>query len=172
MVTPTYPTRRIVIDTREQLPWNFAPNRTVRAALGQGDYSLEGLQHFVAIERKSINDLVGSLTAGRDRFKRELLRMRSLVAHPWILVECTLDDIAERRYRSKAAPSSVVGSMVSFAMKYKIQLLFASSRQLAMAASLRILCCAERLYEEDGAGSARPEEVRANTGEGVSPADN
>lgn len=46
-----------------------------RATLREGDYSARGLEGRVAIERKSVSDLVGSLTHGRERFVRELERL-------------------------------------------------------------------------------------------------
>jgi hypothetical protein len=73
MTTPT-----IVIDTREQLPLEFN-QPTLRGPLPTGDYSIKGLERFVAIERKSAGDLVGCLKGqNRERFERELSRGRGL----------------------------------------------------------------------------------------------
>ena len=53
----------IVIDSREQKPFRFSPGiETVTAALKAADYSLLGLEDDVAIERKSLSDLLGSIT--------------------------------------------------------------------------------------------------------------
>lgn len=83
----------IVVDTREQLPWTFQglfSDTSARggrrpivvdqrvATLQQGDYSLVGFEHLVAIERKSLPDLFGTLGQGRDRFERELTRLAEL----------------------------------------------------------------------------------------------
>lgn len=68
-----YPT--IIIDTREQRPWAFPEWISVRrGTLQQGDYALEGDPNF-AIERKSLDDFVGTLFSGWNRFRRELSRM-------------------------------------------------------------------------------------------------
>ena len=65
----------ILIDTREQRPWMFPEYVPVRlATLNAGDYALEGDTHF-AIERKSLDDFIGTVFSGWDRFKRELARM-------------------------------------------------------------------------------------------------
>ena len=63
---------RILIDTREQLPLDFARYEVdvERATLATADYSLQGLETIVGVERKSESDLLGSLTQGRDRFER------------------------------------------------------------------------------------------------------
>lgn len=68
---------KILIDTREQAPYSFE-TESETATLPTGDYSLEGGKDLIAIERKSIDDLIGCLTSGRDRFERELHRGRSL----------------------------------------------------------------------------------------------
>ncbi len=48
----------IVIDTREQMPLVFRHLSAVRATLQTGDYSVLGLEHLFAVERKSLADLV------------------------------------------------------------------------------------------------------------------
>lgn len=80
----------VVVDTREQHPWSFRRVsadarqdnrplvvRTVRNALPTGDYSIEGLESQVTIERKSLADAYGTFGGGRDRWERELERMAS-----------------------------------------------------------------------------------------------
>ena len=43
----------IIVDTREQKPWDFNDNfNTTKAKLDTGDYSIEGLEHILCIERK------------------------------------------------------------------------------------------------------------------------
>ena len=50
-------------DTREQEVYTFDAARvtTVRRALPAGDYSLDGLEDRVAIERKTVEDLVSTM---------------------------------------------------------------------------------------------------------------
>jgi ERCC4-type nuclease len=54
----------ILIDTREQKPLSFGELRTERTTLATGDYSIacdgRDLRDVVAIERKSISDLLGA----------------------------------------------------------------------------------------------------------------
>lgn len=42
----------IIVDTREQQPWTFEEYVVANKKLDTGDYSIEGLQDFFAIERK------------------------------------------------------------------------------------------------------------------------
>lgn len=67
----------IAVDTREQAPYRFAGEPVASATLAAGDYSLAGLEHLIAVERKELGDLVGCMTHDRDRFKRELQRLRA-----------------------------------------------------------------------------------------------
>lgn len=56
-----------VVDTREQLPLDLAPLQTVAGTLSTGDYSVRGLEHAIAIERKSLGDLLGCVGQHRER---------------------------------------------------------------------------------------------------------
>lgn len=82
---------RIIIDTREQTPWAFDP-AAVDATIGTlstGDYALEGDGAF-GIERKSLEDFLGTISSGWERFERELERMSQWVAKV-IIVEGDYD---------------------------------------------------------------------------------
>jgi hypothetical protein len=65
------PDLQIVVDTHEQYAYRFATQQvsTVRRALPCGDYGLVLNGQLVAsVERKSLVDLVGSLTGGKLRY--------------------------------------------------------------------------------------------------------
>ena len=57
---------KIIIDSREQAPFTFGDYdcEAVSGSLPTGDYSLAHLEHQIAIERKSLSDLVGCLFCG------------------------------------------------------------------------------------------------------------
>lgn len=76
MATARFDPLEIVVDTREQRPWHFpAELATVRrGTLTTGDYALDGDRSF-AIERKSLDDFLGTVSSGWERFQRELDRM-------------------------------------------------------------------------------------------------
>lgn len=67
----------VIVDTREQQPWNFTSssiNEIKRQKLDTGDYSIEGMEDILCIERKqSVSELAGNITD--KRFIRELERM-------------------------------------------------------------------------------------------------
>ena len=76
----------IIEDTREQTPLVEWPEGTEveTGTLHTGDYSIKGWENCFAIERKSLEDLAGTMIGGyeahserpKKRFNRELERMR------------------------------------------------------------------------------------------------
>lgn len=112
----------VLIDNREQRPLRFPPDLGVDcggATLPTGDYSVRGFTHVIALERKSISDLVATLSQGRARFEEELDR---LAEYRWkaILIEGDQVDIEGHVYRSNMLPKSVLGSLRAFYMKWGV----------------------------------------------------
>ena len=115
--------RRIVVDTREQTPWfSTLPDQpthefdTVCETLPTGDYTLEGLRHLILIERKSLPDLVCCVGRDRDRFARELSRLRDTTLHPWLFIEGNVEEVARREYPGHVRPAAVVGSLLGWSL--------------------------------------------------------
>ena len=75
--------RDFICDTREQEPISL-PNMKV-AKLNFGDYTLEKSNIFV--ERKSLNDALGTLSQGYERFKREVQRCKENTCALIVLIE-------------------------------------------------------------------------------------
>jgi ERCC4-type nuclease len=109
----------IVIDTREQTPFQFENLISIRGSLQSGDYSIQGLEHLFAIERKSISDLIGSVTGGRERFERELHRLRGF-HFKRLLIVGDRSDVESGNYRSKANPNSILNTLAAFEVRYDI----------------------------------------------------
>jgi DNA excision repair protein ERCC-4 len=145
----------ILIDTREQWPLRFSPQAVVcRGTVPSGsDYSVLGYESRIGIERKSLQDLVGSLTQGRERFMRSLRRLRER-QYRLLLVESTFEALAGGAYRSRATPASMVGSVVAIEAG-GIPVCFAGSHELAGYWAERWLTKAwERAREDDAVGCA------------------
>jgi DNA excision repair protein ERCC-4 len=123
---------RIVIDTREQLPYTFDPGRiqSIRRVLPAGDYSIEGYETSVAVERKSIDDFVSTVIRGRKRFHKEL-RLLAEYEHACVVVEASLREIIQREYRSNAHPSAVLGAAMSIIIDFNVPVFFCADRQVA-----------------------------------------
>ncbi|MCE5314038.1 MAG: ERCC4 domain-containing protein [Armatimonadota bacterium] len=122
----------VVVDTREKEPYSFDPSRVevLRHVLPAGDYSIRGLENTVAVERKSLDDFVQTVIRGRERFRKELIALRTCKS-ACVVVEGGLDDVLSGCYRSGAHPNSVLGSAVSIIVDYNIPVFFCSDRQAA-----------------------------------------
>ena len=120
---------RIVVDSREQAPFTFAgyPVEVTVGTLETGDYSLSGFERRVAVERKSLADLVGCLGADRERFQRELARLRGYDAAV-VVVEDPADDLREGRYRGKLDAGAAWQSVLAFSMRYRVPFIFGRDR--------------------------------------------
>lgn len=88
---------KIIQDTREQKPLDFSffGHDTTLAKLSYGDYSLQGYEELVFIERKaSTGELAHNLGKGRDAFFREFERGRN-AKYKYVICEFTYDNILE-----------------------------------------------------------------------------
>lgn len=141
----------IVIDTREQLPYTFpASQPTTIATLATGDYSVLTLEDRVAIERKSLPDLFGTVGAGRDRFKRELERM-AVMDFAAIVIEATLRGcLKEPPARCEISPRAVVGSLAAWSVRYGVHVLWCENRLYGSAMVGKLLGFAAARLGEDG----------------------
>ena len=141
----------VIIDTREQKPLDLGgyPHlRTLRAKLWPGDYSLQAASRFVAIERKSVNDLIGTMCTGYagigatspKRFDCELLGLGGIIrlgGRAMILVEPDMPgitaekQISEGLYQSAIPPAKILAFIDTIRNGWKIPVLLANSRQHA-----------------------------------------
>ena len=117
-----YPT--ILIDTREQRPLKFpAEVPTESATLWTGDYSIRGLDDMVAVERKSLSDLVRCIGRDRDRFCIQLRRMKGLHCGA-VVIEANLADVMNQNYLGKVHPNAVLGTVAAWQGKYGTPFMF------------------------------------------------
>ena len=147
--------RTILVDTREQRPW-FVEGPVAgfefdvqREGLATGDYTLEGAQRHVLVERKSVPDLLHCIGHGRNRFERELQRLRDETQHPWLVVEGSRHEIELCRHRSQISPASVIGSMLAWACDYRVRIWWASTAALAQRDMLRLFKRIENRVQAD-----------------------
>jgi hypothetical protein len=68
--------------------------------------------------------------ANRERFERELLRMRGY-RFKRLLVVGTRDDIANGHYYSKIAPKAVLATLGTFEVRYDLPVTFAETAEAA-----------------------------------------
>lgn len=113
----------IIVDSREQNPLVFSRLQSVRGTLQTGDYSVVGLEELFAIERKSIPDLGCCMGENRERFERELHRLRGF-RFKRLLIVGTEDDLLAGRYRSAIKPQAVMATLGAFEVRYDLPVVF------------------------------------------------
>lgn len=99
----------IVIDSREQNPWTFDEMKTELGTLSVGDYSVRGMEQTIAIERKSLPDFVSCCGGERDRFQRELDRLRGWPISA-VIIEASWADLLLGSWRSRLTNKQVMAS--------------------------------------------------------------
>ena len=115
----------ILQDTREQCLWRFSrATRVDVVTLTEGDYSLAGFSDRIRVERKSLADLVGSITTGRERFIDECRRLTSFEFR-LLVVESSVETVPAHAYRSQTNPQSVLGSVIALHVDYGLPCIWA-----------------------------------------------
>jgi hypothetical protein len=130
---------KIIVDSREQTPWNFPQDIQVeRGTLATGDYSLAGLTDIVAVERKSLPDFIGCCSGDtRQRFRRELQRLRAFRCRA-VIIEANLAQIIAGQYRSRIHPHSVVGTLFSWQTRFNTPFVLAGDAMTAPVVCMAI----------------------------------
>jgi DNA excision repair protein ERCC-4 len=132
----------ILTDNREQQPYTFTrwPEVTVeKTTLTTGDYTLKAMDHLIAIERKSVDDLISCLMgANRERFSKELSR-GSNIPHFYVLIEASMEDVARHRYLSHMAPHAVLSSILALSIRWRTNFMFCGSRAAAEYTAFNLL---------------------------------
>ena len=155
----------IVIDTREQRPWGFPPHIKVEiGTLRTGDYALKGDEANFAVERKSGDDFVGTISLGWHRFCKELNRMDDAnFAAKVVVVETDFETFCYRlrqgalippdHEHTRCTPQFVMKRLAQLTMR-NVSVIFAGSADYGAAIALRIF------YErEEQLAERRPRNV-------------
>ena len=124
-----HPPLRVIVDSREQAPFTFSgyPAVVEVATLASGDYSLAGFESRIAIERKSLPDLVACLGTERERFTRELVRLRGYDAAA-VVVESPCFVLRSGRYLGGMNPASAWQSTIALSMRFRIPFFWGQDR--------------------------------------------
>lgn len=145
----------VVVDTREQTPWQFQELvavktvtrkkqkvrlakplvvRTDRTTLRTGDYSIEGHEEQFSLERKSLSDALGTFTAGRERFERELERMAAM---DFAAVVMEFPEHAKIPPDRKITWTTVSESIRAWRQRYGVHFIFCRNRYFAELTAMR-----------------------------------
>lgn len=169
MRTPVVMPFTILIDQREQAPYSFGDMppksewrdlppivRTREEYLKTGDYQLADVPDlWAAVERKSLEDLFGSLSpnGGRDRFRREIERLAEF-RFAAVVIEGTLLEICKPEnyrdgWRSELNGRSAFETISSWETRWPgVHWIPCGSRRLAEIKTFSLLEKAWRRWEE------------------------
>ncbi len=122
----------LIIDTREQLPLKFENIPSETAGLKTADYSVKGFESVFGIERKTIPDLVQSVTTERERFFRELQRLKGFEFKRLLIIGAR-SRIEAAQYRSLANPKAILASVATIEARFDIPAVYAADEKEAAA---------------------------------------
>ena len=133
-ITRQIPKPVILIDTREKYPFDFSRFKnwvadTKSRALEAGDYSVEGMESLLVLERKTLTDLITTVIQQRTRFFKQCEKMSK---YRWkaLLVEASYEDIKtpyyEDEYNTLAHPNAVSGTLDALEARYGIPVIYTS----------------------------------------------
>lgn len=145
----------IIQDSREQKPLDL-PYKTIVQKLDVGDYGLEPkYDKKIYVERKGIGDMVGTLSQGFDRFRRELIRAKESDSYLIMLVEKNINKalsfnfLYELKY-AKVQPAHVFKNLRDLMKEFlNFQVLFVGSREEAAKAIEIIFSAGESVKNVD-----------------------
>jgi DNA excision repair protein ERCC-4 len=133
-----------IIDTREQTPLNIEPLKSIFGTLTTADYSVVGLEHCIALERKSLPDLVMCVGRERERFDREVQR---LLAYPvkGLIIEANICQIELKQYRGDVHPNAVLASVMGW-MARGLPIMWVNDHATAGKMAAKFLYVAAKRY--------------------------
>lgn len=147
----------VLVDQREKAPYRFEgivsdarhrrrPVVVTRkwAHLPTGDYSIDGMEDRVAIERKSLADLYSTLGQHRARFQAEHERMAAMPFAAVVIESDLARAIVYPPPRSKLSPKSVYRTYLKWQIRYRVPWLWIGSREGAEKTTYQLL----RMYWE------------------------
>lgn len=147
----------VIIDTREQQPWILESskiNKCISRKLDTGDYTIEGLEDKLCIERKkSVSELAGNLTSAR--FEKELERM-SEYEYNFLLLEFSISDIMDYPIGSKIPKKQwrkirvrgpfIMSKLARLSLDYGTNVWYCGCKENAEAAAIYLM---KQVYESE-----------------------
>ncbi len=131
-ITRQIPKPIILVDTREKTPFEFDRFTnwvagTQQCKLDVGDYSVEGMEEILSLERKTLSDLITTVMQERTRFFRMCERMSQ---YRWraLILEASYEDIKspyDGDY-TRAHPNAVSGTLDALEARFGIPIIYAS----------------------------------------------
>jgi ERCC4-type nuclease len=149
---------KISIDSREQsyleFPFEFV-TEVKREKLIVGDYQAEyanGYRPPLIFERKSINDLYGTLGKGYKRFKKEIIRAKENNIRLVIVIEGSMPKVAKGIKMSDMSGESIIRRLFTLFIKYDVYVVFCNTREEMASYIYETYCAIGRLLKKEKHG--------------------
>ena len=143
----------ILVDSHERYAWRFSAQQadTERRALVAGDYAVESDGRIVAaVERKSLQDLVATLTGGRLRY---VLADLAALDHAAVVVEDRYSRVLALEH---VRPAVVLDGLAECHTRFPgVPVIFAETRALAQEWTFRFFGAALTRVEDEAAARSR-----------------
>jgi len=147
---------KIIIDTRENRPLLFRTSKDITGSeikkLDIGDYSIEGYENKIAIERKSPGDLFGSLGKGHKRFRKELENAKKLDYFA-IVVEASFSVVYDKEFEGAhhidMSGDVIIKICTTLAVKHGIPIWFCNGRSEAVSVIRELFKAYMRMKHEE-----------------------
>lgn len=142
MAKKRIPNFTVIKDTREQEGYHFSKydkcEGMVERKLDTGDYSIEGLEEKICVERKaSPEELATNLGQKKYAFMNEIERMKPF-RHKFILLEFSLQDLVDfpegsripesQKAKVKISGKYMLKMLMEFQLKHDIHVLFCGNK--------------------------------------------
>ena len=136
---------KVICDTREKNAWDFEILESCSgmdiSCLKTGDYTLEGYESILCIERKaSTSEIAGNLGINKKRFDAEMERI-SHYPQAFLILEFSMSDLLDfprnsgipvKKWSSiKINGKYLLKSLLEYQVKYGIKILFCDDRDQA-----------------------------------------
>lgn len=147
----------IIKDSREKNGYIFEPmknrshvcNGMVVRKLDTGDYSVEGLENKICIERKaSITELANNIGVDGKRFNKEIERMKDF-CHRFLILEFSLSDLMsfphncgiprEEISKVKISHKFILRFIMELQVEHGVNVIFCDDKEKAQDVVLSIL---------------------------------
>lgn len=151
---------KVIVDSREQYAWDFTfydkCDGIISTKLDTGDYSIEGLETVLTIERKRTTaEIAMNVGKDRKRFNAELERM-SKFKYKYLICEFSFETllrfpqdsgIPRSRWNSlRLSPQYLVSCLNSYKDRYGIDVIYCDNKQDANSKAIEILT---DIYEKE-----------------------
>jgi hypothetical protein len=128
------PRPTLLVDTREQNPFNFSRFKgwfagIERKALTLGDYSIAGLEDICVVERKNLSDLVRSCTVDRTAFIKRL-RLMARYPHRLLVVTSTLSQVKSAYEHARVDPNRTTQFLVALLAGLQVPFVCSETHEL------------------------------------------